>query len=88
MDDKIVALYCLCADLLAVIGHAEEAPQRMSDAEVITTGLGAMLCFRGNFEAARALLSTPRYVPHMRSRSRVNRRLPRLTDLFVRLFDL
>jgi hypothetical protein len=88
MDDKIVAIYCLCADLLAAIGHVEEAQQRMSDAEVITTGLVAMLFFRGNFEAARALLSTPRYRPHMLSRSRVNRRLHRLTELFVMLFDL
>jgi hypothetical protein len=60
----------------------------MSDAEVITTGLVAMLFFRGNFEAARALLSTPRYMPHMLSRSRLNRRLHRLTDLFGMLFDL
>jgi hypothetical protein len=60
----------------------------MSDAEVVTTALVAMLFFRGNFEAARALLSLPRYVPHMLSRSRLNRRLHRLTDLFVRLFDL
>src|SRR5215475_14313513 len=60
----------------------------MSDAEVITTGLVAMWFFRGHFEAARALLSTPRYMPHMLSRSRLNRRCHRLTDLFVRLFDL
>jgi hypothetical protein len=32
----------------------------MSDAEVITTGLVAMWFCRGNFEAARALLSPPR----------------------------
>jgi hypothetical protein len=30
----------------------------------------------------------PRYMPHMLSRSRLNRRLHRLTDLFVMLFDL
>jgi hypothetical protein len=88
MDDKILAVYCLSADVLNAIGHAEDPQQQMNDAEVITTGLVAMLFFRGNFEAARALLSTPRYVPHMLSRSRVNRRLHRLTDLFLMLFDL
>jgi hypothetical protein len=70
------------------IGHAEDPQQPMSDAEVMTTGLVAMWFFRGHCEAARALLSTPRYVPHRLSRSRVNRRLHRLTALFVRLFDL
>ena len=88
MDDKILAVYGLSADILHAIGHAEDPHQQMSDAEVMTTGLVAMLFFRGHVEAARALLSMPRYVPHMLSRSRVNRRLHRLTDLFVRLFDL
>ena len=88
MDDKILAVYCLSADILNAIGHAEDPQQHMSDAEVITTGLVAMWFFRGNCEAARALLSMPRYVPHRLSRSRLNRRLHRLTDLFLMLFDL
>ena len=88
MDDKILAMYCLCADILDAIGQVEDSQQRMSDAEVITTGLVAMLCFRGNFEAARALLSTSRYIPHMLSRRRVNRSLHRLQNLFWTVFDL
>jgi hypothetical protein len=88
MDDKILAVYGLSADLLQALGHVEDPQQQMSDAEVITTGLVAMLFFRGNVEAARALLSTPGYMPHRLSRSRVNRRLHRLTDLFVIVFDL
>jgi hypothetical protein len=60
MDDTILAVYCLSADILNALGHAEDPQQQMSDAEVITTGVVAMWCFRGNFEAARALLSMPR----------------------------
>jgi hypothetical protein len=88
MDDKILAVDGLSADRLHAIGHAEDPPQQRSAAEVITTGLVARLFLRGNFEAACALLSMPRDLPHLRSRRRVNRRLHRLTDLFVRLFDL
>jgi hypothetical protein len=88
MDAKILAIYCLCADLLKAIGHVEDPQQHMSDAEVITTGLVAMLCFRGNDESARALLSAPRYIPHMLSRSRLNRRLHRLNELSLTLFEL
>jgi hypothetical protein len=88
MDEKILVIYCLCADVLQALGSIEDSQQQMSDAEVMTTALVAMLFFRGNFEAARALLSTPRYMPHMLSRSRLNRRLHRLKDLFVMLFDL
>jgi hypothetical protein len=88
MDDKIVAIYCLCADILDALGHVEDPQQRMSDAEVITTGLVAMLFLRSTFEAARTLLSTSRYMPRMLSRSRLNRRLHRLADLFLTFFEL
>jgi hypothetical protein len=88
MDDKIVAMYCLCADILDAIGHVEDPQQRMNDAEVITTGLVAMLFFRGNVEAGRTLRSTARYMPHRLSRSRLSRRRHRLQNLFLTVFDL
>jgi hypothetical protein len=74
--------------LLKAIGHADNPQDKMSDAEVITTGLVAMMYWRGNFEAARTLLSMPPYIPHMLSRSRLNRRLHRLKHVFLTLFDL
>jgi hypothetical protein len=88
MDDKILAVSCVSAEILNAIGHAEEPQQQRSDAEVITTGLVAMVFLRGNFEAARALLNTPRYLPHRLSRRRLNRRLHRLPALFLWLFEL
>ena len=88
MDDNILAVYGLSAEVLHAIGHAEDPQQPRSAAEVMTTGWVAMWFFRGNGEAARALLSTPRSGPHRLSRSRVNRRLHRLTELCVRRFDL
>jgi hypothetical protein len=88
MDEQILAIYCVGADLLKAIGHVEDSQQKMRDAEVITTALVAMLFFRGNFESARMLLGGPQYIPHMLSRSRLNRRLHRLKELFVTLFEL
>ena len=88
MDEKILAIYCRCADVLQALGHVEAPPQKMSDAEVITTALVARLFFRGNFEAARTLLRAPWYMPHMLSRRRLNRRVHHLNDLFVTLFEL
>ena len=88
MDDKILAVYGVSADILNAIGHTEDPQQQMSAAEVITTGLVAMVCFRGNFAAARALLRMPRSMLRRLSRRRVNRRLHRLTDLFVMRCDL
>jgi Transposase DDE domain len=78
----------LSAEILNAIGHAEEPPPQLSAAEVITTGLGAMVFFRGNVDAARALVSTSRDRPHRRSRRRLHRRRHRRTDLFLMRFDL
>jgi Transposase DDE domain len=88
MDEEILAIYCMVADILKALGHVEDPQQKVCDAEVITTALVAMLFFRGNFESARALLSAPHYIPYMLSRSRLNRRLHRLKELFLTLFEL
>jgi hypothetical protein len=88
MDDNILAIYCLCTDFLTALHHTEDHQQQMTDAEVMTTALAAVLFFGGNFEHARALLGTGQYIPTMLSRSRLNRRLYQVEDLFVILFGL
>ena len=86
MDDKILAMYCLCTGFLKALYHAEDGQQKMTDAEVMTTALVAMVFCGGNFEHARALLGTRQYMPTMLSRGRFNRRLHLIQDLFVTLF--
>jgi hypothetical protein len=85
-DDKILALYCLGTDFLKALHPAEDRQQKMTDAEVRTTALVAMVFFGGNFEHARARLGTRQYMPTMLSRGRLNRRLYLLQELFVTLF--
>jgi len=88
MDDKIIATFCLCDDLLKAIHHQEDCQCQMNDAEIMTTALIASLFFRGNHESARALLKQRGYIPHMVSKSRFSRRLHRIKELFILLFDL
>ena len=77
MDDSILAIYCLCDDLLKALRHQEDPQRQMRDAEVMTTAVVAALYFGGNFERARLLLASPRYMPSMLSKSQFNRRLYR-----------
>ena len=56
MDEKIVATFCLCDDLLKAMHHHEDRQCQMNDAEVMTTAFIAALFFRGNHESARAML--------------------------------
>lgn len=88
MDSQIVAVYCLCDDLLKALYHHEDRQCQMSDAEVMTTAIIAMLYFRGNFEAARRFLQSHGYIPNTLSKSRYNRRLHRIAGLFLTLFSI
>jgi hypothetical protein len=87
MDDKIVATFCLCDDLLKAMHHQEDRQCQMNDAEIMTTALLAALFFRGNHESARAMLKQYGYIPQMLSKSRFSRRLHHIKDIFIILFN-
>lgn len=86
MDTQIVAVYCICDDLLQALHHPHDRQCQMSDSEVMTTAIVAMLYFGGNFEQARDHLCEYGYVPQMLSKSRFNRRLHRIGHLTLVLF--
>lgn len=88
MDSQIVAVFCLSDDLLKALYHHEDRQCQMSDAEVMTTAITAMLFFGGNFELSRRFLSDHGYIPQMLGKSRFSRRLHRIADLFLTLFNL
>ena len=88
MDDKLIATFCLCDDLLKTIHHQEDCQCQMNDAEIMTTALIASLFFRGNHESARAMLKQHGYIPHMVSKSRFNRRLHRIKEICIVFFHL
>src|SRR5215813_11830130 len=88
MDDKIIATFCLCDDLLKAMHHQENRQCQMNDAEILTTACTAALFFRGNHESARAMLKQHGYIPDMLSKSRFNRRLHRMREICLAVFDL
>ena len=88
MDTEIVAVFCLCDDMLKALHHHDDPQCRMSDAEVMTTAIVAALVHGGNFEPARKWLQAEGYIPNMLGKSRFNRRLHRIQNLFLVLFRL
>jgi len=86
MDTRIVAVYCLCDDMLKALQHTEDAQCQMSDAEVMTTAIVAALDFGGNLEKARRMLQREGYIPNMLGKSRFNRRWHRSAASFLALF--
>ena len=88
MDTQIVAVFCLCDDMLKALHHYEDPQRQMNDAEVMTTAIVSVLFFSGNIEKARVHLQEYGYIPKMLGKSRFNRRLHRIADLFLTLFSL
>jgi hypothetical protein len=88
MDSRIVAVYCLCDDMLKALHHKEDCQCQMSDAEVMTTAIMAALDYGGNLEKARQMLQVEGYIPKMLGKSRFNRRWHRNADWFLTLFSL
>ena len=88
MEREIITIYVICSEYLAAINHYEDEQCRMSDAEVMTTAIVAMLNFGGNYAKARKWLKSPHYIPTMLGKSRYSRRLNRISHLFVPLFHL
>jgi len=88
MDTQIVAVFCLVDDMLKVMNHREDRQCEMSDAEVMTTAIIAVLYFGGNYAQARRLLKSQGYVSRMLGKSRFSRRLHRIKPFFLTLFSM
>lgn len=86
MDTTIIAVYAICADILIGMRHQEDAQVQLTDAEVMTTAIIAMLFFHGNFAASCRFLSEYGYMPKMLQKSRFNRRLHRIKPMFLTVF--
>jgi hypothetical protein len=85
MEDRIDFIYGIVDDILKAMNHQEDKQRTMSDSEIITLAVIAMLEFGGNFERAKRWLY-PRYIKHQLSRSRFNRRLHNVKDLLQTVF--
>ncbi len=86
MCDSTLAIYCFIDDFLKASGHREDVRVEVTDAEVITIAITAMLHFGGNFNKSRLVLTELGLIKRLLSRSRFSRRVTRLTDLIARLF--
>jgi hypothetical protein len=86
MCHSTLAIYCFIDDFLKVSGHKEDCRVEVTDSEVITIALTAMLQFGGNFERSRLVLYELGLMKRLLSRSRLSRRINRLTDLIHLLF--
>ena len=75
MDLKIIAVYCICDDVLNILNIKDNQQCLISSAEVMTVGIVSALFYGGNIVAAREFLKIGNYIPNILSHSRLHRRL-------------
>ncbi len=61
MELEIITIHVICCEFLQAIGHLEDEQCRMSDAEVMTTAIVAMLHFGVNYAQTRKWLKGSHY---------------------------
>ena len=86
MEEQIITLYVICDEFLKYMNRHDHAKSEMSDAEVLTTGLVAMLYCGGNYAQARRWLGVPHYIPRMLTKGQFSVRLNRLQPLILPFF--
>ena len=87
MENMIIVTYCIYDDLLKAAGHRDDPQCRVGDAAVCTLAIVAARVFYGNFEKARRFLVEHKYINEI-SRSRLNRRLHRLSPVFLEISEM
>jgi hypothetical protein len=88
LESQIIAVFCLCDDLLRAMRHQEDRQCEMSDAEVMTVAVVAALYFGSNYTRSRWMLHDCGYIPRMLEKSRFSRRLHRVKSLLLTLFNV
>jgi hypothetical protein len=86
MIDKIVSMYVFFDDVLKSINHREADSRKTTDSEIITVVLIAAQYFGGNIEKAINFVRSTGLMPQMLGKSRFNRRMHQIGELFSQLF--
>ena len=86
MVNKTVAIYVFFDDLLKSIAYKEPESRKTTDAEIITTLLIAAQYFGGNIEKSISFVRSTGLMPSMLSKSRFNRRMHKVAEMFSTLF--
>lgn len=85
MEDFTIAIYCFLDDYLKISYPKEDAKQKMSNAEILTTAIIAARYFAGNYVKARWYMKQVQgsKVP---DKSNFNRHLHRLSNVLTNIF--
>lgn len=86
--DKITAIYCIIDDILKSTGHKFDKRAKLSDSEILTLCMVAMLQYDGIYTYALNYLYNHSYFRSKVCKSRLYRRIEILSILAEKLFEV
>ena len=88
MNENVLAIYFIIDEILKSWHHKEDARRRVSDSEIMTTLVVSMLYFGGNISKSCSYMKSHKFIPKMLDKSRFNRRMHAISDLFQSVFEV
>lgn len=86
--EKVVAIYCIIDDILKASDYKFDKRAKLSESEILTLSIIAMLYFGGVYSHALAFLVSHGYFTKSVCKSRLHRRLIHLEGMAQHLFNI
>lgn len=86
--EKVVAIYCIIDDILKASDYKFDKRAKLSESEILTLSIIAMLYFGGIYTHALHFLSSHGYFTRTICKSRLHRRLMQLEGISQHLFNI
>lgn len=80
MDEQVIAIYCICDEVVKSLGFAGNPQQKMADVEVMTFALISALYYGADYRTTRLVSKSLRYFPTILSHSRIVRRIHAISE--------
>ena len=79
-ETKIIAIYCMCEDIVEMLGINDDVQCRMSTAEIMTFAIIAATIYKCDYKTTRLMSLYHKYFDNVLSHSRLVRRIHNIPD--------
>jgi DDE family transposase len=80
MNEHVIAIFCICDEVIKAAGFTNNSPQKMNDAEVMSFALISALYYQADYRMTRLVSISLRYFSPILSHSRIVRRIHAIPD--------
>lgn len=80
MNEQVIAIFCICDEVVKSFGYSDDPQYKMTTAEIMTFALMSAMHYRADYRTTRLVSISLRYFPKILSHSRLVRRIHAIPD--------